>query len=110
LYNVVNVRLIWVFLKLLLPKFSSGLYGGFRPFTIRPAYRYASFSEVLEDLPRGPTSTVVAASFTTMFIDVGSAVPSHLRDEAIRNAMSDVCEVIHDFAVDRPDLRVSAVL
>jgi hypothetical protein len=94
----------------LLPKYASGLYSGFKSYVVRPAYCYALFSEALEEIPRGPAGVVVVSSFTTMFIDVGSSSSPSSRDETIKQALSDVYDVLHDFATDRSDLKVANII
>jgi hypothetical protein len=63
-------------------------------------------SEALEDVPRGPAKNVVLASLTTMIIDLGASVSPSSRDPTLKQAFADIYEIIHDFAVDRDDLRV----
>jgi hypothetical protein len=94
--------------QLLLPKYTSGLYPGFRQFSVKPAYRFALLSEALEGVPRGPTNCVVLASLTTMIIDIGASVCPGMRDQTLKQSLSDLHEVVHDFASDRDDLRVSS--
>jgi hypothetical protein len=44
-----------------------------------------------------------------MIIDVGASVSPAMRDQTLRQTLSDLYEVVHDFSTDRDDLRVSFI-